>query len=414
MSFYDQICFAKNLKEKPMHKRQFCHKLFEKALPKSLHSKRRDCLTRFVSSLLNYDIQLSVAEIGKHLDSKTTVKHKIKSADYFANNEGLASEIPSIYQGLANYFYQGYECLTVLVDWSGACSDGYYVLKASAAAHGRSIPIYQEIHSGSQQEKCYVHNEFLENLKKVIPEHIKVTVITDAGFHRDWFNKVLSLGWDFIGRVYSRYHYRPKSTEKWCSVANIKFGEKGEALSCGEVELGKTGTPLPGYLYTYKEKLSEKPHKKNPYPSSEKAYSNYYRNGWVIISSIETPANEMIKSYKKRMQIEQNFRDIKNERYGVGLRRNDSKSLIRITMLYFLATLIIILLWWIGLITEHAGEHIKYQANTRRDKRIISFIHLARMVLRQNNGNICWYSFRRTVKKLRSCYLQFMETGILI
>lgn len=76
-------------------------------------------------------------------------------------------------------------------------------------------------------------------------------------------------------------------------------------------------------------------------------HSHYYRTGWIIFSTIDKSPNFLVKYYKKRMQIEQNFKDIKNQELGLGLRQNQSKSKERITMLWFLACLIIIISWWV-------------------------------------------------------------------
>jgi hypothetical protein len=87
-----------------MHKSLFCQRFFENALPKgTLHEKRKANLIRFTSDLLSYDTHLSVTEIGKKLTSRTSVKHKIKAADYFVGNKGLAESIPSIFKQIA-YF----------------------------------------------------------------------------------------------------------------------------------------------------------------------------------------------------------------------------------------------------------------------------------------------------------------------
>ena len=76
-----------------MHKYLFCQKLLDKALDKSIHKKRKACLTRFLSDLMDYDTKLSVGEIGKKLTSKSTVKSKIYAAQQFVNNYKLANQI---------------------------------------------------------------------------------------------------------------------------------------------------------------------------------------------------------------------------------------------------------------------------------------------------------------------------------
>ena len=72
------------------------------------------------------------------------------------------------------------------------------------------------------------------------------------------------------------------------------------------------------------------------------------------------------------MQMEQNFRDIKNQELGLGLRQNRSQTLDRIKMLWFLAYLIIIISWWFGLMIETTNQHWRYQGNTLKNKRVKS------------------------------------------
>lgn len=398
-----------------MHKQSFCQNLLDEALKNSIHAKRKRCLIRFLSDLMDYDTTLSVTEIGKRLTSKATVKSKIYAAQTFVNNYKLENEMVGIYKNLAHFFWSESKEIVVLIDWTGACSEGYHVLQASIAAYGRSIPIYHEVHSGSVQEHAAIHQQFLLNLKNVIPSHLSVTIITDAGFHREWFQQVLELGWNVIGRIYSLYCYQVEGETSWRKAKDVVFEGVGKASALGKVKLGKTKKAVEGYLYTYKERLSGKIRKKkNKYPSHDKAHSDYYKRGWVLFSSINKPARALVLYYKKRMQIEQNFKDIKNEQSGMGLRRNQSSGKTRINMLFFIAVLLTMIAWWVGLMAETLNKHLSYQANTVRNKRIRSFIHLARMIYRHEPVFLNWTLFRNILSKLQMQYHSFIECGLLI
>lgn len=400
---------------KSMHKRLFCQKLFDSALGNSIHTKRKNCLVRFVSDLLDYSSTLSITEIGKKLTSKATVKSKIYASSCFMSNHKLEQNIAVIYRGLAHFFWSKAKEIVILIDWTGACSKGYHALEASVVGHGRSIPIYHEIHPESEQENALVHQVFLTRLKEIIPSHLSVTVITDAGFHRNWFEQVILQGWEVIGRVYSRYSYQNAGESQWRKVTDIAFGGVGKASALGKVKLGKTKKALEGYLYSYKEKLSGRVRKKkNRYPSHDKAHSDGYKNGWVIFSSLNKSGDYLIQYYKKRMQIEQNFKDIKNERTGVGLRRNLSSGQTRCNLLFFLACLLSIIFWWFGLMIETQNKHRSYQANTIKNKRVRSFIHLGRMAIRHEPGLLNWKDFRKYIAALQQQYTSFIECGVLV
>lgn len=392
-----------------MYTTQFCQNFLAKSLPTSLHAKRAKCLTNIIESVLGYGKQISVYEIGRNLQRDTDLKHKIKAADRFIGNNKINKDIPDICAGIAQFIYSSFKELCLLVDWSGCCQTGMFVLQASVAVTGRSVPIYAEIHPTEHTENAIIHNNFLDKLHEVIPKHLKVTIVTDAGFHRDWFMKVAELGWNYIGRVYSKYYYRYKNSQVWNKVSAIRFPRVNQPKKIGKIELGKTKNPLPCNLYTYKHKLSRKKHKKNKYLDHEKAFSKYYRSGWVIVSSMDKSARYLISYYKKRMQIEQNFRDIKNQNLGLGLRRNKSKSKHRAEVLYFIAMILIIILWWIGYCGEVAGLHRKYQANTVKSHRVISFVTLGKLILIHDRKMKIWPIFLRAKNLLANNYVRLIN-----
>lgn len=128
-----------------MHKQVFCQKLFDTALGTSIHKARKKCLSRFIGDLLDYDIDLSVPEIGKKLSSSSTVKSKIQAANYLIGNKKLASQTALLYKGLVHFFWGDANELVVLIDWSGSCKEKLHTLTASIVGHGRSIPIYHQV-----------------------------------------------------------------------------------------------------------------------------------------------------------------------------------------------------------------------------------------------------------------------------
>ena len=396
-----------------MHKQLFCQKLFDTALGTSIHKARKRCLSRFIGDLLDYDIHLSVTEIGKKLSSSSSVKSKIQAANYLIGNKKLSSQIPLIYQRLAQFFWGDSKELLILIDWSGSCSNKRHTLTASIVGHGRSIPLYHEVFCESQLGSVEAHQQFLHTLNEIIPPHTKVTIITDAGFRTPWFRQVIEYGWDVIGRIYDGFSFQKEGETEWLSLKEVDFGGTGKARLLGKGKIGKKTKRVSGYVYTYKEMLSGKPHKKNPYPTHEKQHSLSYRKGWIIFSTIEKSPRFMVNYYKKRMQIEQNFKDIKNRELGLGLRQNQSQTKERINMLWFLACLIIIISWWVGLMVETNNQHRPYQANTVKNKRVRSFIHLARMVYRHEPHLLDWHKFTDIIISLKQQYHTFIERGII-
>lgn len=82
------------------------------------------------------------------------------------------------------------------------------------------------------------------------------------------------------------------------------------------------------------------------------------------------------------MQIEQNFRDEKNPRFGFGWRHSGTTGIARLNVLCLLSMIASVITWFIGYLIELSGKHNSYQANTVKTRRVLSFQTLARNVLR--------------------------------
>lgn len=121
-----------------------------------------------------------------------------------------------------------------------------------------------------------------------------------------------------------------------------------------------------------------------------------------------------MKLYRRRMQIEQNFRDEKSERFGFGLRASYSRSAGRIQVLSLLATLSTIVLWLLGYHAENKGLHLRYQANSIKSRRVISYLTLAKNVLRHSPLVLGRISLGDVLNNLTRAYRNFIRSAMNI
>lgn len=80
-------------------------------------------------------------------------------------------------------------------------------------------------------------------------------------------------------------------------------------------------------------------------------YSKKSKQPWLLVSHLPEAVNvpkKVIKLYRYRMQIEEGFRDTKNQHYDLGLAQAKSKSTQRYDNLLLVAALALFLLWCIG------------------------------------------------------------------
>ena len=100
---------------------------------------------------------------------------------------------------------------------------------------------------------------------------------------------------------------------------------------------------------------------------------------WLIATSLprtKSLGKKIVAIYRLRMQIEEEFRDIKSSLFGLGFEHHKSRCVQRITILILIATLASILANIIGLAMFMAGLHLRYQANTVKTRRVLSFHYL--------------------------------------
>ncbi len=94
---------------------------------------------------------------------------------------------------------------------------------------------------------------------------------------------------------------------------------------------------------------------------------------FASLPSRRSLAKTVVKIYQTRMQIEEEFRNMKSRQYGLGFNQNKTTQLERMKVLVFLASFANVMLTIIGLIVYIKNEHGQYQANKIKNRRVLSF-----------------------------------------
>jgi len=137
--------------------------------------------------------------------------------------------------------------------------------------------------------------------------------------------------------------------------------------------------------------------KKEEHPQSQ--YAKRAKDPWIIASSIKGSHKiaRIVKDiYEARMQVEQNFRDDKNFRWGFGFRLGRTIKKERVAILLLIASIATLCLWLIGCATENLNLHRVFQANSIKNKRVLSLVYLDKNVIKQNT----------IYKKLKKCQIK--------
>ncbi|QOL24574.1 IS4 family transposase [Thalassotalea sp. LPB0316] len=352
----------------------------------NIHAKRRMAIKSCVDSLL-LDSFATVTSIGRGIDSCAYEKHSIKRADRLLSNAHLYRERVDIYREMTSLHISPYSRPLIQVDWSDLDNrKRNFLIRASVALDGRSITVYEEVHGMATKEKPATHKAFLISLAQVLPACCRPVIVTDGGFKVPWFKQILKLGWDFIGRIRGNNYYNCTGNQ-WLHISKLhEIATPTPKYFIGHIT--KTN-PLAVNVVVYKSKSKGRKSLNNEgLPRKSKLAKQHAKSGrepWVLATSLITSSNtakRIVELYKTRMQEEEAFRDVKSERYGFSLNLHLSYKTHRLNNLLLLTTIA----HWLSIIVGVCGEISRvarrYQANTTRNKRVLSLSFLGRRLIR--------------------------------
>lgn len=385
-----------------MHVTKILHEL----LASTIHKTRIQSLIPVISAIISSK-QMRLTQLGRSLDTTGKERSAIRRVDRLLANTFYQQHSIEFYKAMTSQIIANLGRPIILVDWTGipnsrrTAKDGEHsALRASLIAEGRSITLYEEVHSKKKENNDKVHKAFLKTLKSILPNVCRPYIVTDAGFKNPWFRAVLNLGWDYIGRVRGTVHYDDGSEFK--SIKNLFDRATQTPTSCGEFKLSKE-KPLKTNAYLYKHKLVGR-HKltkggeRDRHKDSENQ-ARGYREPWILVSSLKgySAVNRVIKIYKFRMTIEGSFRDHKSTQFGFSMNENVTLIAERYTVWLLVASLASFIAWIVGYAAEQKKLHYDFQANTYRHRRVLSFFYLGCQLIRKKiDFEIQLYDIRQT------------------
>lgn len=368
-----------------MHAREFLHKL----LSPVIHQKRLSTLTELTQGLL-LNKKLSVTELGRGIQADATERSCIRRADRFIGNKKIHCELSQIYQKQIKFLINSQCHPKIIIDWSHVPNTRFYVLRAALVSTGRALTLYEEVHSKELLGNRKVEKNFLFEFKKHLPSECRPVIISDAGFHNEFFHVVVNLGWDYVGRVRGLKVYW--DGKKWVSCKSMMLKATTIPRYMGSFKLCKSANQIETQFFLVKEKskLNKRYgiHQTKRGGRDRKNHRLSAIEPWLLVSSLKgknSPnAKQVVKIYKTRMQIEEGFRDLKSPRYGFGLRYAYSRDANRINILLIIAMLATLIAWLIGYVLEKNKLHYQFQVNSLKYKRVLSLVFIGLRAVNRN------------------------------
>ncbi len=302
------------------------HDMFEPVL----HAKQAASLGNALEGILvAASLGIQAIGAGYALANGTNPKHASKQVDRLLSNTKIS--LDAIALPWFDAVLDGLQDVIVHLDWTNFDDCDHATLSlALETGHGRSTLLLSRTYKKSALKGRQNQHEvdLLTFFAHYCEQHdLRVTLVADRGFDAAEFRAFpeLELQFDSVIRLRSNllleHSGRTQKAGEWVHGS-------GKARSLKDVKI--TGEKIPcNRVVTVRDKGMEKP--------------------WLLATSREDlKTRDVIKTYGTRFRIEESFRDLKNERFGLGLSQVKIKVARRRDMLMYLGSVGVYMLSKLG------------------------------------------------------------------
>jgi len=311
--------------------------LMDEVFGGEVHAQRLASLTDGVDGVL-HAASLGVRAIGQGLAVAQGLapRHAIKQVDRLLSNPKLSLE--QVFGCWVPFVVGERREIFVNFDWTEfADADQCTVVLGMQTAHGRSTPlVWKTVTRSALKEQRNDHEDsLLVVFAAVVPKNVRVTVVADRGFSDSKLYSFLTeeLGFDYIIRFRGVVYVENAAGER--RKAKAWLGTTGRMRVCRHARVTAQCHLVP-VVVCVQDKAMKEP--------------------WCLVSSRQDLKGVEIKgAYGRRFTVEETFRDVKNPRFGLGLKqaviaRNDRRD-----ALFLLAVLAHTLLTLLGKAGQELG-----------------------------------------------------------
>jgi hypothetical protein len=288
---------------------------------------------------------LGVHAIGRGLADALDLdaKHAVKQIDRLLSNRGVT--IWAWFAQWVGFVVGARKEILVALDWTEFDKDNHATIALyCVTSHERATPLVWKTIDKSKRKarrgECEL--EVVSRLHETLPEGVDVTVVADRGFgDQKLFAWLDTIGWGYVIRFRE----------------NITIGFGNEAMKAADwVPPSGHAKMLRGVLFT---------RDKTAIPAVVLKRQKGMKEAWCLATNRpELGAAEIVNRYARRFTIEETFRDIKDNHFGMGLSATHIGSTDRRDRLLFISAIAQALLTLLGSAGEACGLDRTLKANT--------------------------------------------------
>lgn len=297
---------------------------------------------------------LGVHAIGRGLADAMGLdpKHAIKQVDRLLSNAGI-----TVWQWFAQwvaFVVAARKELVVALDWTEFDKDNQATIAMYlVTSHGRATPLLWKtvLKSELKNRRNDYEAEVVDRLHEILPEDVDVTLLADRGFgDQKFFSYLETLGWSYAIRfkqnIQVTHDGRTMPAADWIPVS-------GHAKMLRDVHITADKTSIPAVVLKHQKGMKE---------------------AWCIATNrVDLGAAGVVKLYARRFTVEETFRDVKDNHFGMGLSATHISVPERRDRLLLLSAMAQALLTLLGAAGEACGLDRTLKANTVKKRTMSLF-----------------------------------------
>lgn len=314
-----------------------------------LRQSQLKTLTKITTAALKSSFS-SLSQLARSIKSHAKPRHKIKQLDRFLSNPHIS--IHKIQQTLASFIVPSNEPFVIAVDWTEI--RGFMCLVAGRISKGRALPFCLLTYPKGNPPLCQneLEENFLHILKNTLPSssNLPYIITADRGFgYRQLLGCLLRLGMKFVIRI----------------RGTLRVRHKGQFITLREI-FSNSRPPCKVRRVLLNDEM--------PFLNLVYGYERGAKEPWYLVTNLDRTAYEIVDIYKKRMRIEETFRDIKWARGIADLGELKMKREYNLNMLLTVMMVVYFVVYLSGISARRRGVDKNYISNGRGNRLSIVFI----------------------------------------
>lgn len=313
------------------------------------HERRKATMADLVYGVL-FCPKLSITAVGRTLASQMRVcaKHCIKRVDRFLGNHLIRTDM--LIDCFCRWLTEKRQSIVVSLDWTEYGIDKHHRLALNlVTSHGRATPLlWKSYEYGAfKKHRSFIERDILRRLKALVPSACHVTILADRGFIDRKLMRLISarLKWSFVIRLRSSMTMR---TGGGVAAALSTYLPRGNrAVQFRDVWLTARDNAV-ATVVIVKDPQAQEP--------------------WYLASNINGNNQQIISLYRRRFTCEEQFRDEKDSRFGLGTKQTRVSTCDRRDRMLLVNAIATVLLTLLGAVGEQLGYDRLLRANTEKKR----------------------------------------------